>query len=1374
MFKKFFRLVSGDPSKRTINKYTDIVNAINAYEGEYSQLSELELREKTELFKQRLSAGESLEDLLVEAFAAVREASKRTIGLRHYDVQLIGGICLHQGNIAEMRTGEGKTLVATLPIYLNALTGKGIHLITVNDYLARRDARWMAPIYSALGLSVGVLQIAARTENGKKAYLIDLTRESPHEDQHQLRMVPRVEAYAADITYGTNSEYGFDYLRDNMTLQLNDRVQRGHYYAIIDEVDNVLIDEARTPLIISGPAEDESSSYFRMAQVVRQLKTDDVEVDDKNRIVVLTELGEIHVEEIMGAPLRDPDRPEDLTPDQAKTLGYLEQSLRAHFLFKKNKDYLIQGGKVVIVDEFTGRLMPGRRWSDGLHQAVEAKEGVKIEPEFVTYATITIQNYFRMYEKLAGMTGTALTESEEFSKIYNLDAVSIPTNLEFIAARPDSDLVEKEGSDGKYKFQYYTRHDDPDQKPYFWRRKDYPDVVYKTLEMKLRALTQEIFRFYVLGRPVLVGTTSVELSERVSHRLRSETLKKYAMATLLRKIWLNQHDREEDGRQITELQFLHAPIDDLDLAEMRKLARELSVSSNLEDLSNLPLLEDILQVDSSSRNRIISALQGGISHQVLNARKHTEESQIIAGAGAFGAVTIATNMAGRGVDIKLGGELAEEIISAINRVLKRAGYENPYAMSLLERQAALQKLTPEEYGIYETEVKFFNQYLEEMGNVRNLGGLHVIGSERHEARRIDNQLRGRAARQGDPGSSRFYLSMEDDLMRLFGGAQAQNLMQRLKIDDAVPLEANLVARLVEQSQNRVEGANFDMRKHLLEYDDVLNNQRKRIYTQRDLVFEKNDLNDDVHEMLSEELEGRVKSALKNQEGPWELLAWLSDIQPPIISTSLLFPSFTLKILTDEVFRQNSDFAEKVELNPKEANEAVQHVLVESLKAEEEHLLRAVNDLFDKAQERLLNQMDEKREALSFFLESLSESEQSDNRRPVDLFNDLQNSLSLPLRLSPDQQKQLRKKPTSLRKEIELQVEFALTGQILSRILGSIERRLDESLNLQVVEMANQDWPDIQDRFISTLQEFFLHRQERLIGNGTPGIMIREVNDFFNRLDEPITREVLYDLLYRMPQGARSTFDKKTHRKISVATSRVSYFYYAAQLIGSYDIEDISEKVQNHLADAIQALDQVWGDAEWEKYSPLSPVELGDPVGQSIRLSLGEKRYSEISSQPLATLLPDEKRRVSHQLGQRALTEIFRHLILSVISNLWIDYLTEMEALRVSIGLEAYAQRDPLVQYKNRAFELFQQLLSNVRLGVISRMFTYRPRFQTAPVYQSGRTLVRLSDQTEIKETKPDEERMISQSDQTQVMAQAEAKEAKPGADRSQKRKRHRR
>ncbi|HEX9090109.1 MAG TPA: hypothetical protein VF831_01395, partial [Anaerolineales bacterium] len=445
MLKKFVTILGGDPNKKALGKSNEIVDKINSLEAHFEALNAEELLAKTAELKTRLADGETLDDLLPEAFAAVREASKRTNGQRHYDVQLVGGIALHQGRIAEMRTGEGKTLVATLPLYLNALTGRGTHLVTVNDYLARRDARWMAPIYNALGLSVGVLQMAARTENGKKAFIVDLEKSSPHEDQHQLRLVDRAEAYAADITYGINSEFGFDYLRDNMTMRLDERVQRGHYFAIVDEVDNILIDEARTPLIISGPAQDDAEWYVRMAQVVRQLRPEDYELNERDRNITLTEIGEIHVEELLGLALRDPDRPEDVTNEQARLMGFLEQALRAQFLFKRNKDYLVQTAKVVIVDEFTGRLMPGRRWSDGLHQAVEAKEGVRVEADNVTYATITIQNYFRMYEKLSGMTGTALTEAEEFDKIYKLDVIAIPTNLEYQASRQGSPLALLEG-----------------------------------------------------------------------------------------------------------------------------------------------------------------------------------------------------------------------------------------------------------------------------------------------------------------------------------------------------------------------------------------------------------------------------------------------------------------------------------------------------------------------------------------------------------------------------------------------------------------------------------------------------------------------------------------------------------------------------------------------------------------------------------------------------------------------------------------------------------------------------------------------------------------------------------------------------------------
>jgi len=509
-------------------------------------------------------------------------------------------------------------------------SGKGDDLTTDDRARwARRDARWMAPIYTLLGMTVGVLQIAARTENGKKAFLVDLDRTSPHEDQHQLRMVPRREAYLADITYGTNSEFGFDYLRDNMTMRLDERVQRGHYYAIVDEVDNVLIDEARTPLIISGPAQDEAEWYIRMAQIVKSLRPEDYEINEKDRTVTLTELGEGHVEELLNMPLRDPDRPEDVTLEQARMLGYLEQALRAQYLYHRNKDYLVQAGKVIIIDEFTGRMMPGRRWSDGLHQAVEAKEGVKVQSESVTYATITIQNYFRMYEKLAGMSGTAITEAEEFDKIYKLGVIAIPTNLEYLAQKPEAGLkvVETRDESG-YRYQYYARVDDPEEKPVFWRRKDYPDVIYRTQEVKLRSICREILRYHVLGRPLLIGTTSVESSERLSTRLRAEPLRRLAQTILLRDAFVRVHNIQEDGRQIAELGFLYAaPLADLDQSAMRKLARELGIPFNPEDPINLKRLLELLELPESYQDRLAAVLQAGIPHQVLNARKHRSEER---------------------------------------------------------------------------------------------------------------------------------------------------------------------------------------------------------------------------------------------------------------------------------------------------------------------------------------------------------------------------------------------------------------------------------------------------------------------------------------------------------------------------------------------------------------------------------------------------------------------------------------------------------------------------------------------------------------------------------------------------------------------------
>lgn len=1380
MLKNFVRIFGGDPNKRELDKISVIVDQINELEKTFEALSDDALRAKTAEFRARLAEGETLDDLLPEAFAAVREASKRTIGLRHYDVQLLGGAVLHQGRIAEMRTGEGKTLVATLPLYLNALEGKGVHLITVNDYLARRDARWMAPIFNLLDMNVGVLQMAARTENGKKAFIVDLEKESPHEDQHQLRMVTRQEAYAADITYGTNSEFGFDYLRDNMVWRKEDKVQRGHFYAIVDEVDNVLIDEARTPLIISGPAQDESEWYVRMAQVVKALKPEDYEINERDRNVTLTEIGEIHVEELLNMALRDPDRPEDVTPEQARILGYLEQALRAQFLFKRNKDYLVQAGKVVIVDEFTGRLMPGRRWSDGLHQAVEAKEGVRVQSENVTYATITIQNYFRMYKKLAGMTGTAITEAEEFDKIYKLSVLAIPTNLEYTASRPESGMEEIEGKDENgYKFRYYIRRDDPQKTPIFWKRKDYPDIIYRTEEAKLRALTREIIKYHVLGRPILVGTSSVELSERISSRLKAEPLRRLAQILLLRYTWFEKNNRTEDGRQVPELQYLVAPLDQLDISAMRKMGRDLGLSLNPEDDKNLITLSTILQLSNGNIDRLANVLRAGIPHQVLNARKHTEESQIIAQAGAFGALTIATNMAGRGVDIKLGGELPESVLASVNRLLNRAGYSDPYNMSLQDRTKALLAMNPSDYGIYETQVNEFLTYVQNMQRVRELGGLHVIGSERHEARRIDNQLRGRSARQGDPGSSRFYLSMEDELMRLFGGEQADNLMQRMKIDDDIPLEFGVVSRIVEQSQTRVEGANFDVRKHLLEYDDVLNTQRAKIYEQRNLIFDKDDLSEDVSEMLRTEVNHRVPLALEDEEGPWKLLSWLEQIQPTMIIGPLYFPSLTLHLLTKHIFDQYQQTQDGITgISVGDARKALLEIARESLNAEENHILNTMKGLLDQAQERMNSQLAEKLEAVDTFFEGLTLEEEEQMRSPRQLLDELSTLTHIPMRVSNDQMRSIHENPQQIRDDIRRQVESAVISQTITRLIGSVERRLEDSLNIDIGQLLNHDWDEVSDHILRAIQVIFDKRRERLVGNseGDEGGQIgHDLASALSNVRGFLGVNDIIGLLMMMPQGSRTIFDKKTHRRRQMQTQRLSYIFYAAQFIDQEQPEEISRQVLEHLEKAQANLHRAWGITEWSRLANSSISEMDSTTQRGFANALGEDIYNQIYTMPLNSLDAQHRELLIFELGRQALTEVYRQLLLVVITELWVDYLTQMEALRVSIGLEAYAQRDPLVQYKNRAYELFQELLANMRMGVVTRMFTFRPRDLSAVQTSVTRTEApKIPVQAEaevIPEAGNDENRIleeeISEKNENHSISSSEQKSGK------KRRRRHR-
>ena len=705
----------GDPNNKKIKKMMPIVEHINKLEPEFVKLTDEELKNKTIEFKEILSKRQTsndikkdrelekhaLDEILPEAFATVREAGRRVLNMRHFDVQLLGGIFLHEGQIAEMRTGEGKTLVATLPAYLNALTGKGVHIVTVNDYLAQRDSEWMGKIFKFLGLSVGVI----------------LSGMNDYDDFERKK-----NAYLCDITYGTNNEFGFDYLRDNMATSLEQRVQRPYNYAIIDEVDSILIDEARTPLIISGRLDKSAELYRTMAAVAPQLeKIKHYEVDEKNKNVILTEEGIDRAQEILEIP--------DLFDINNQYAHHLLQALKAKELYHLNTDYVIKNGEVIIVDEFTGRLMEGRRWSDGLHQAVEAKEAVKIQDETQTLASITFQNLFRLYPKLSGMTGTAMTEEAEFGKIYNLEVTQIPTNKKDI-------------------------------------RKDMPDIIYKTEKMKYLAVVNEIIQMHKEGRPVLVGTISIEKSELVSNILK----------------------------------------------------------------------------------------QRGIKHNILNAKHHEKEAYIIAQAGRYGAVTIATNMAGRGTDILLGG--------------------NPEYMA--KEELVKKKITPENTANYEqikneTLDKMRKTTEEEHQKVVDAGGLHVIGTERHESRRIDNQLRGRAARQGDPGSTRFFLSLEDDLMRIFGGQQIIALMNSLNIEEDVAIENKLITRQIASNQKKVETYHFDMRKNVLEYDDVMNLQREKFYSQRNKVLESSDVREDILYMIEREVDRLLKTYIAPGMNPDEYI-----------------------------------------------------------------------------------------------------------------------------------------------------------------------------------------------------------------------------------------------------------------------------------------------------------------------------------------------------------------------------------------------------------------------------------------------------------------------------------------------------------------------
>ena len=1303
MFKSIAKALGGDPQKREIDRVTPLVEQINLLEAEYEALSPEDLRAKTAQFRQRLTEGETLDDILVEAFAAVREASKRTTGLRHFDIQLIGGIFLHEGKIVEMRTGEGKTLVATLPLYLNALAGKGAHLVTVNDYLARRDARWMTPIYAYLGLKVGVLQMSSRTESAQFAFVVDLERRENREEDDQLRMVYRRDAYAADITYGTNNEFGFDYLRDNLVMDIKNRVQREHAYAIVDEVDNILIDEARTPLIISGPASEDVEWYNRMAAVVRQLNPEDFDFNEKDRSVALTEIGETHVEELLQIPLRDPDRPEDITPEQARLLGHLEQALKAQLLYKKNKDYIIQNGEVIIVDEFTGRLMPGRRWSEGLHQAVEAKEGVKVNPENITHATITLQNYFRKYDKLAGMTGTALTEAEEFSTIYDLDAVEMPTNLDYRASRPEEDLqVYQDKDEEGYAYTYYALGSDPQRQPLYWKRKDYHDVVYRTEEAKLRAIVLEILKFHVIGRPILVGTTSIEHSELLSSRLSGESLRRMLMALLVREGWLKKNDIKTPEKVIPELDFLNQPVQALVPDEMRRFARGIGLESiNPDSPQNLADILTYLNLPEESMQRLEEAVRGGIQHQVLNALKHDQESQIIADAGAYGAVTIATNMAGRGVDIKLGGEIQESTLSEVRRFLNARGID-PYGLSNAEMAAQLRQIPASEYEESQEAIQTFLTFLDNMNRVRQLGGLHVIGSERHEARRIDNQLRGRAARQGDPGSSRFYLSLEDELMRMFGGERAENLMQLFSIDPSIPLESKMLGRLVEQAQERVEGNNFDIRKHLLDYDDVLNDQRERIYNERDRVLVKEELEEDVLSMLHTELQRRIPDALQDEEGPWKLLAFLEEIQPTIFYPQFgeNLPSYTLSLIHDILAKSISD--------PQDAG-AVENGLVElaerAIQAESRHVRNQTSDFIQRTADSFAQQADERLDLLDIFLEN---NEELYDSSPKEFFNQLQTQVHLKLNLDSGITQAIKEDPDEMPVILRTLVEETLLKIVLSRMIMTIERRINSRLIVDLDQLAALDWVSIENRLLEAIDQNF---QDKLAQLRKPESQIQQNIKAQIRKQQESGKEFnLDELATGISIGTQAVIDSRTHQKVNKRVALLNYIYLAALGLENEDPEEISADILEHLEGIQVKMQYIWGKMEIQRLSENIQwyKDLPEDYRANLTPFMDEQAEEVLQNKDLKTLLDENNPDAINIFGRYVQQTIYRHILLRSISDLWIEQLTRMEALRISIGMEAYAQLDPLVQYKSRSTDAFKDLFADIRMGVISRMFRLQP------------------------------------------------------------------
>lgn len=1394
MLKNLYTKLTGDPNEREIQRLLPIVEKINALEPAMQKLSDAELRAKTDEFRSRLSdelaeprqrvdemraqletaaddedrrmlndqlkqvqkelvAAEraALDEILPEAFASVREASVRTTGLRHFDVQMIGGMVLHSGKVAEMKTGEGKTLVATSPLYLAALLGRGAHLVTVNDYLARYHTQLMGPVYHLLGLSVAVIQ-----QGEGRGLIYDPAFESTQRELQHLRPCARQEAYRADITYGTNNEFGFDYLRDNMAWRLEERVQRELYYAIVDEVDNILIDEARTPLIISGPAGEASDEYYRLADVVRKLGKDDYEIDQRTRSITLTEAGYDRIETLLGTSLTNPDRPEETDPQQAKLLHHLEAAMKAQYLFQRDKDYIISKGEVIIVDEFTGRLMKGRRWSDGLHQAVEAKEKVPIQQESVTYATITLQNYFRLYKRLAGMTGTAKTEEDEFQKVYGLDVVAIPTNKPMV-------------------------------------REDQNDLIYRNEEAKWRAVTVEIVGLYARGQPTLLGTTSIENSERLDKRLGSSKLQSLARLRLLTNVldandsisdkqrstlklflgrslddpneaieeafmsrWFHEYDlravtnaarklgkdvrelsrlktnvgsktgkdlaqiakrfnvRENDLRELDnvaerDLKFAarleerglrvdsaealcqeisEHPDDlnkiapkfglsldvtlqvyqdlrlsraewgeinralieslgdlegvrdefrvrdsDMDLLVKRlylrdeditRLAKKLNVNVDPFAEENAAGLLEIFQVDNSTR--LAEILKSGVPHSILNAKEHEKEAGIIARAGELGAITVATNMAGRGVDIKLGGELSEETLTQVGRVLHRAG-NDPYDMSFDEIAQALEKISPENYALDAEPIERFKKHIHDRVKTRELGGLRVIGTERHEARRIDNQLRGRSGRQGDAGSSRFYVSIEDEIMRRMGG---KDLMEKVWIED-IPIEHGLVTKSIQQSQVKMESYNFDIRKHLLEYDDVLNTQREVVYGQRYRILTKADLRDDLRGWVEEELTRLLADNAKDNSES-RLLARLDATLPGFfVSAEEFFPPFSLALIQRDLDRADA-----------------QKILAAAKRAMELHRDYIVNDLVPET----VTQFEAEYSAGWSELEDLAKNtlttikqEAAEQNRRVDtrtLVQLMSQTLGMPITLGASQGGEIGDR--DLLDAVRRSYDARAADNVYRRVVKRANLAFDFKWNAE----GELDFNALREALTGALENSYTKQAEKHLGD-----IERELGERVKTVED-LHGAKLANLLLQISHTRQTAFDQRTHQRIEFLVPRFPWVHLAAEKIQGRDPETLRQEILDYWNESLLQLENARG-------------------------------------------------------GAAAFNDLIRELMLSVVTSQWVDYLTAIEDLRTGIGLQAIGQRDPLVEYKRRAYAMFQDLLGRIRSQVVMYVFTYQYR-----------------------------------------------------------------